>query len=702
MTVRKPLSILIAVALLIGVAAFPSWGATASAAPILIKAVVGDVVPLTLSATLDASDTLTWSVSGGDPLLTVSKDAKNPRSKASVRILKTGMQTVTATNGDASVVEQWTFDIQDAPARIIILKDDVAQGTIELPNDDDVFQLQADVLPSGVNPKDYDPADLVIDQDVTWTLVKPSDLVAIDGTGIVTVTKDSSEKPVNVLLKATSVRKPAISAICTLVIRPVPRRVEIKNVKDGSNIYMKPDSSQTFQLKFEPVDAYKTVLWESDSAMIEVINGKVTTVPGSADSRAEISVTPYGLPPLKFNVFVGEFTKLPSIMLDGQKVGALNMVTDARMSALSKLIISARSAQTTALLAQAAANRTDSSAVRNELSNLRLNASNAINKALLIQREPLINDFWDNIADVNDAIRELKFELAKRDSTQPALLARITDLLAVENTLIAEAETALTAREGEAASKIEKYSKTLTAVFTADNSFTGMYRWESSNNMVAEVDAVTGKITPVGAGTARINFYQHDTIKGKVNVTVKNEPTSITRATKYQGVIVLPATKPGKRPATTVIAVKCEPKGCNSTVTWSSSDPSIATIDPRTGKVTVVGKGTVTMTGQTLGEIKIEVQIDVLDVIPATVKLDIPAAKVRLSDGALQLSAIVKDNAANVIAGFDKLTWTSKDEELATVDSTGNVTLKAPGIAVIYCEARGVERRASSTITILP
>ncbi len=118
----------------------------------------------------------------------------------------------------------------------------------------------------------------------------------------------------------------------------------------------------------------------------------------------------------------------------------------------------------------------------------------------------------------------------------------------------------------------------------------------------------------------------------------------------------------------------------NASLSWTSSDENVATVDSR-GVVTAVGTGSALITAESLNGLSDTCQVAVSSVL----------INYSLSTGsAMEMTTAVDPDATAV--------WTSDDETVATVDSSGKVTAKAPGIAMITVTAGGVSQTCGVTV----
>ncbi len=136
-------------------------------------------------------------------------------------------------------------------------------------------------------------------------------------------------------------------------------------------------------------------------------------------------------------------------------------------------------------------------------------------------------------------------------------------------------------------------------------------------------------------------------------------------------------------------------KASNKTVTWSSGDETIATVD-QSGKVRAVAEGTVTVTVTTSdGGYQASCSVNVL---PAASGVTVNPAELSLKVGGDPVTLAATVAPANA---FDKtVTWSSSNESVATVDQSGMVTPVGKGSAVIAVTTAGGSFTAECSVTV--
>ncbi|MDE7347325.1 MAG: Ig-like domain-containing protein [Muribaculaceae bacterium] len=134
----------------------------------------------------------------------------------------------------------------------------------------------------------------------------------------------------------------------------------------------------------------------------------------------------------------------------------------------------------------------------------------------------------------------------------------------------------------------------------------------------------------------------------------------------------------------------------DKTVTWTSSDESVATVSDK-GVVTAVKAGTATITATSANGKTATCSVTVAANIIPVESIAISKAELSLTEGetAALTATVAPENATDKI-----VTWSSSDESVATVDNEGNVTAMAVGDAVITATCGNVS--ANCNVHVLP
>jgi cobaltochelatase CobN len=124
----------------------------------------------------------------------------------------------------------------------------------------------------------------------------------------------------------------------------------------------------------------------------------------------------------------------------------------------------------------------------------------------------------------------------------------------------------------------------------------------------------------------------------------------------------------------------------NPTVTWSSSDIAITTVDEN-GLVKAIGVGTATVTATCNG---VEVKCDVVVEEATVTKIELDYSSVKIVVGANKTVLATVYNQLDEIMTGQTVTWSSTNPEVATVDETGQVTAVSVGITTITVACSGI------------
>lgn len=218
--------------------------------------------------------------------------------------------------------------------------------------------------------------------------------------------------------------------------------------------------------------------------------------------------------------------------------------------------------------------------------------------------------------------------------------------------------------------------------------------WGSNNPGVATVSA-TGDVTAVSPGTAIITGTS-GTAHGSATITVKLVPV-VT-------VTVSPSSVALFTGQTAQLGVTAQDSAGNNlsltgrTVTWKTNTPTVATVSG-TGLVTAAGVGSAVITASVDGQQGFASVT--VSVVPVRAVVVTPALDSITLGAAVQLTAQTLDSAGNVLTGRT-VTWSSSNESVAIVTSSGRVVSQDTGSATITATSEGVSGNATIVVTPVP
>ena len=176
--------------------------------------------------------------------------------------------------------------------------------------------------------------------------------------------------------------------------------------------------------------------------------------------------------------------------------------------------------------------------------------------------------------------------------------------------------------------------------------------------------------------TTSTSYIDNKVSSGKTYIytvrCINSSATKFTSGYDSKGVTVTTPVKPSVKLDKTSLTLtkgktytlKTTVTGTNKTVSWSSSNASVASVD-KNGKVTAKTKGTATITAKVDG-VSASCKVTVNEPAKTTIKLD--KTKVTLGAGEpCTLKATVSPS--------QKVTWTSSNPKLVKVDSNGKLTV---------------------------
>ncbi len=211
-------------------------------------------------------------------------------------------------------------------------------------------------------------------------------------------------------------------------------------------------------------------------------------------------------------------------------------------------------------------------------------------------------------------------------------------------------------------------TKRLTVRNSLTNMETSGVLWVSENKSIATIDT-SGYITGVSEGTTTITVSNFDgTVSSECMVTVTAQVADITLRGEDKIVLEVGDSKE--------FAYDFTPENvAPPTVTWSSSNPSVATVSPH-GVVTAHADGDTTIMVQTE-----DGKFDY-----CTVEVITPVKQVQFEISDLNLAKgkhfLIEYTLIPANATYQNLTWTSKNDAVATV-SNGRVFATGAGSTII-------------------
>lgn len=221
----------------------------------------------------------------------------------------------------------------------------------------------------------------------------------------------------------------------------------------------------------------------------------------------------------------------------------------------------------------------------------------------------------------------------------------------------------------------------LTATVTPADATNKEVTWSSNNTSIATVS--NGTVTAKAPGTAVITAKAGD----------KTATCTITVKAPLTGITLTPATAEVVKGQTVTLKVDFTPANTtdDKTVTWTTSDATVATVE--NGVVKGLKAGEVTITAK-VGNFTKEAKVKVSEIALDSVAIN--TQDFDLEEGATkQLDILVNpENTTDDLV----IEWSSSDEEVVTVKD-GLVTAVKPGEATVTVVVNGKEATVTVTVT---
>lgn len=235
---------------------------------------------------------------------------------------------------------------------------------------------------------------------------------------------------------------------------------------------------------------------------------------------------------------------------------------------------------------------------------------------------------------------------------------------------------------------------------TGDDTTPKTVEWSSSNEEVATVDD-TGAVIAVAAGRATITATstEDENQCGYCAVTVQPEDPPPPPPVDVAEIILNRTTLSMIPRGTATLTAEVRPSNATEKgIDWSSDDETVARVE--NGRVTAVGVGeaTITAASKDNSDIKAACKVTVTAlpvIVPVeSVKIETNGVTTVEVGKTLTLSAAVTpENATD-----PGVTWSSRDEDVATVDDSGVVTGVKAGTASITVKANDDSGKTDSVL----
>ena len=222
---------------------------------------------------------------------------------------------------------------------------------------------------------------------------------------------------------------------------------------------------------------------------------------------------------------------------------------------------------------------------------------------------------------------------------------------------------------------------TLTATVLPADAKDKTVTWSSNLPAIVSVDAVTGEITALAPGKAEITATANDKADGTKSESIEVRVKAKKVRKLVTDVSVMPAVHTMVEGDIFYYSGIVEPEDADEkALTWTSSDPTVATVSKGGGFINALKAGTTTITATAndgsgkYGQSTLTVKTPILIVAATGIVVDQTDISLYEGGTATLTARVLPADAAS--KGF---TWSSSDPTVASVSSDGVVTAHLPG-----------------------
>ena len=418
-------------------------------------------------------------------------------------------------------------------------------------------------------------------------------------------------------IKCTSEDNPMVSGVCTITVKVIATGIEL----DKTSFKVYETKSKTLKATITPEDATnKDVTWASSDKSIATVdkNGKVT---GKQPGTVYISATTAnGKHTAKCKVTVQKMIYSEKVKLNKTSL----TLEDGKSYILDATVL----------------------------------PENTVSKAVTWSSGNKKVATVDAYGDVTAVAPGTTYIYCKTKDTGVTAKCKVT-VKEVKPTSISFSSKTITI----------EYDDTLTLKPTIkpSNATDKSLTWTSSNPKVVKVTSA-GKIKGLKAGESAVITVTTNTGKLTAKITVKVNPITVSKITLNKTSLTL-----SKGKSSTLTATIKPANATNQTLTWTSSDSKIAKVD-KNGKVTAVKNGTATITCKAANGKYATCKVTVKNISVTGFELNMTSVVADKGADFYIKPIFTPSNATN-----QNIKWTTSDKNVATVSSSGKVTVVGKG-----------------------